>query len=135
MRKLAFFCAIAGLFAAGLAASAQSLQPNTVWRNERGSELRISSIDPDGPLRGSYINRATGYRCQNTPYPVVGWVSGDKIAFAVRWTSPEADCGSITSWTGYLSEGRLVTSWDLVRASAQDGKPQVLHGADVFSAE
>lgn len=112
--------------------AAQGIEPGTTWVNDRGSELHIDSIDKDGHLAGTYINRAAGFQCQGTPYPVIGWVEGDEIGFSVRWKSADQDCQSITSWTGYYEAGRIVTDWDLVYLDSVENGPLMYRGSDHF---
>lgn len=113
-------------------AQAQTIQPNTTWRNSRGSELTINSIGADGGLVGSYVNNAPGFQCQGVPFAVSGWVEGGLISFAVRWKNATHDCRSITTWVGYLSGSRIVTNWDLVYTDATEQRPLIYRGTDFF---
>ena len=116
-------------------ALAQAIQPNTTWKNNRGSELTISAVDTTGKLTGTYVNRAAGFQCQNTPYPVIGWIEDDKISFSVRWKSVAMDCKSITSWTGYLSGNRIISDWDLVYTDTGENRPMLYRGTDYFTKQ
>jgi len=133
MRRLATLIGLAGLAVLTNTAYAQ-IPAGSTWENQRGSTLQITSIDSNtGALRGQYINRAVGFKCQGTPYDVTGWVvDGDKIAFSVRWRNSSADCKSITSWTGYLDKGFIVTDWDLAYTDTDLGHPIVIRGSDTF---
>lgn len=117
------------------AAFAQSLQPQTTWKNEKGSSLTIDAIDGTGALKGSYVNRAAGYPCQNTQYAVIGWVDDGKVAFSVRWKNASEDCKSITSWSGYLSGNRIIAQWDLVYADSTEKAPLIARGTDIFTKQ
>lgn len=61
--------------------AAGHIQAMSAWTNQSGSTLYINSIASNGQLTGTYINRAAGYGCQNTPYPVTGWIYGSAITF------------------------------------------------------
>jgi hypothetical protein len=123
------------LLALGGAAAAAPIEAGTIWRNDRGSTLVIRSIDADGRLAGDYVNAAPGFPCQGTPFPVIGWLAGEKIVFSVRWKNASEDCGSLTTWAGFIADGVLVTEWSLVRTDPQSGKGMVLHGASRFTRE
>jgi hypothetical protein len=99
--------------------------------NQNGSTLYISSVASNGLLTGTYINRASGYQCQNIPYPVTGWVYGTAITFTTIWNGTES-CNSITSWTGFLYNGQIQTLWQLV-ISGSSSTTQILQGTDTFA--
>ena len=133
MRIIVMLVTTLALILVTSAASAQSIPPNSTWENQRGSLLKIVTIDSNtGALRGEYINQAAGFVCKGTPYDVIGWVEGDKIAFSVRWKNSSADCKSITSWTGYLEKGFLVTDWDLAYTDSDLGHATLIRGSDTF---
>lgn len=114
------------------AVAQKSLQPNTTWVNQRGSQLTISTINPDGSFVGTYVNRDLKYMCRDVPYGVSGWVYGDEIGFQVRWSRPSGpNCASIASWTGFLAQGVIRTRWELVYQLAP-AKFKILPGVDVF---
>lgn len=117
--------------ALALDAQQQAIQGLSAWTNQSGSTLHIDSISPAGQITGHYINRAPGYGCQNTPYPVTGWVYGTAITFTVKWENATEACNSITSWTGFYYEGVITTLWQLVVNESKD-KRQIIHGEDVF---
>ena len=124
-------CALAFL-ALPASAGAQSLAPGTRWVNNHGSELVIQSIDPDGRLAGTYASSAPGYKCRNVAFPVVGWVDGDRIAYAMRARDGSVDCGTMTSWTGYLHGGRLYAAWSLAYFDGEANRPTLDHGTDIY---
>jgi len=85
------------------------------WQNQGGSSLLIKSIDSDGRMTGSYINRHAGYpQCQNTEFPLTGWVYETSISFTTKWLNSTAKCVSITSWTGTFVNGKILSKWYLV---------------------
>ncbi len=120
----------------GIASTTQAdtgnkLQALSAWTNQSGSTLYIDSIDGNGLLTGTYINRASGYYCQNISYPVSGWVYGTAITFTTIWQSTTESCNSITAWTGFLYQGQIQTLWQLVlNGSSSTG--QILQGSDIF---
>jgi hypothetical protein len=112
------------------ASLAQSFKPNATWTNQRGSTLTIEAIAPNGSFTGNFISRAGG-ACQNEPYPVSGWIDGQKISFIVRWANATASCEAITSWTGYLTVRGVLTHWIIVHFN-RGGSPILTSGTDVF---
>lgn len=109
-----------------------AVQALSAWTNQGGSTLYIDSISPSGQLTGHYINRASGYGCQNISYPVTGWVYGTAITFTTIWQSSTESCNSITAWTGFLYNGKISTLWQLV-INRSTSTSQILQGSDVFS--
>ncbi|WP_445945773.1 avidin/streptavidin family protein [Shewanella sp.] len=115
---------------------AQELTAMSAWVNQDGSTLYINSINAQGELTGSYINRAAGFACQNSPYPVNGWVFGTAISFSTKWLNSVESCNSITSWSGFYNnaggQGKISTLWQLV-VNGSSSPSQILKGQDVFS--
>ena len=111
---------------------AQSPGVGTKWVNNAGSELTIDTISAEGLLNGTYVNKAAGYKCQNEPMAVVGWVDGSLLTFAVRWKNKNVACNSITAWTGYYASGKIFTDWDLVYTSSETGLPAHVYLLIVF---
>lgn len=124
-----FICAAAAM---PVAAGAQPLAPQTRWVNNHGSELVIESIASDGRLTGTYSSSAPGYKCRGIAFPVTGWVDGDRIAYTMRARNGSADCGTMTSWTGYLHGGRLYAEWSLAYFNAEANRPTLDRGTDVY---
>lgn len=116
-----------------LAQGASGIQAPSAWTNQRGSMLYIQSIDPSGEMIGYYVNRAPDYGCQNTRYPVIGWVYGTAITFTVKWANPTESCNSITAWTGFYYQGVITTLWQLVETGSTN-KGQIKQGEDTFTA-
>lgn len=116
-------------------ASAQDVQPNSVWVNGGGSVLTVDTIAADGAIAGTYVNKVAGFACQNQPMRLGGWKDGSLLNFAVRWKNASVDCASITSWTGYYSAGKIYTDWDLIYTAASTGLPTHLTGSDIFSPQ
>lgn len=123
---------LSALFSFSVCADNSNIPVPSSWENTEGSTLTISSINADGQISGTYINRAVGYKCQNIGYPVTGWIYGTAITFDTKWESSQESCGSITSWAGFLYQGQLSTFWNLT----QDGSSstsQILQGKDTFN--
>lgn len=130
-----FICAAAALaapFAAPTTADAQSIKPQTRWVNNHGSELVIQSIGPDGSLTGTYSSSLPDYRCRNVAFPVVGWVVGDLISYTMRASNSVIQCGTITSWTGYVRDGRLQAEWSLAYTDTETFYPGLTRGTDIY---
>lgn len=126
-----FISAVAGL-AAPLTADAQSIKPQTRWVNNHGSELVIQSIDPDGRLTGTYSSNQPDYKCHNVAIPVVGWVDGWLISYTMRASTGAIQCGTITSWTGYVRDDRLYAEWSLAYINTETFHPGLTRGTDVY---
>jgi len=125
---LAFLCSSAAI--------AQTCPGESTWVNELGSTLYIEDIDSEGKITGIYINRAEGYGCRNTPYPVTGWVleNTNTISFSVKWENTTENCYSITAWTGFFSSdcGTLTTLWQMV-INGTTKTSQIWQGEDTFT--
>lgn len=127
--------------AADAAAVVRCGNPVGSWRNQMGSEMRITSFNPStGAIQGQYRTNggAPGF------YPLVGWVNSAPpapgannavtIAFSVRW----GQIGSITAWTGTCTDSAagagLRTLWHLSRPNSQFDWDHILSGADTFTS-
>lgn len=108
----------------------------STWQNQSGSTLSIEDVDSEGLITGYYINRASGFGCQNTPYPVTGWVlpGTNTITFTVKWENTTQNCQSLTAWTGFFSaDGQTITTlWQLV-VNGTTSTGQILKGSDTFT--
>ena len=72
------FCSIA------FGANAQGLPGNSTWKNQRGSQMTIASVDATGKFTGLYVNQAAGFECAGQPYDVTGRVTGAKLFSSLR---------------------------------------------------
>jgi hypothetical protein len=104
----------------------------SVWVNQAGSTFSIDNIDSNGQITGTYINREAGYGCQNSSYPVTGWVFGTAITFTVIWENSVESCNSITSWTGFYYNSQISTLWQLV-INGSTSTSQIIKGSDTFT--
>lgn len=133
-KTFAIVFVLAWMFAAH--AIAQNCLQESAWQNQGGSTLYIEDIDSEGGITGIYINRAAGFGCQNTPYPLTGWVleNTNTITFTVKWENTSANCQSLTAWTGFFSSDcqTISTLWQLV-VNGTTSTNQILKGADNFS--
>lgn len=82
------------------------------WHNQHDSEMTLMS-GPDGSLVGSFRLQE---KHESKSFPLVGFVSGDVIAFCVNF-APRA---SVTSWVGHIirhpevpDEVALETMWNM----------------------
>ncbi|MGI9400005.1 MAG: avidin/streptavidin family protein [Rhizobiaceae bacterium] len=126
----------------GVAAGTRLLAGASTWTNQSGSTATISftqSATQPGvyTVSGNYINNASGFNCQGTPYPLTGiyYANTQTISFSVAWSNSAADCASVTGWTGYIdissSTLQMPTNWNLAYASPGGGK--IMTGQDVFT--
>ncbi len=107
------------------------VQAGSTWVNQRGSTVTFTGVGPNGLLAGYYINRAAGFGCQNTQYPVTGWAYESDIVFTVIWNNSTQNCHSITAWTGFFTSTGFSTLWQLVQTGTTDPS-QILQGSDTF---
>ena len=124
--------AILCLSMAGPAWSAEGITQGSTWVNQSGSTVTFTGVGSEGNLEGYYVNRAAGFACQNTQYPMVGWSYESNITFTVMWNNAVENCHSITSWTGYFTApGFFTTLWQLV-STGTTSPSQILQGSDTF---
>ena len=87
------------------------------WINDRNSA--VSFTNNDGLLSG-YYQTALGEPDKSKKFPLTGFVEGDQITFTVNFKG----YGSLTSWTGQLTEDEngpyIRTLWNLTR-DVEDG--------------
>jgi hypothetical protein len=95
-------------------AGAQESAPDVtgVWVNERGSAVTFTHTD--GLLSG-YYNTQLGNPDPASRFPLTGFMEGDQLTFTVNFKG----YGSLTSWTGQISEDAggpfIRTLWHLTR--------------------
>jgi hypothetical protein len=110
---------------------AQSLPVPSFWQNQRGSYMKLYSMDAQGHFIGVYMNNAEGFKCRyspfNPPYQVTGKAHGAKVRFTVVWDNGVQNCNSTTVWHGLLNGKTLATVWILTGK----GMPPIF-GRDVF---
>ena len=118
------------------AADAQDAPPevNGVWVNERGSAVTFT--ENEGLLSGFY-NTQLGNPDPKSKFPLTGFIEGDQLTFTVNFKG----YGSLTSWTGQMSEDAegpyIRTLWHLTRdvpdaEEAQDMWSSIIAGAAHF---
>lgn len=119
MRK---FALTAALLVGCQTASANDL--DGLWVNEAGSAVEIF-VAEDGSLSGQYQTEL-GKPDADSQFTLTGWAQGDVVAFSVSFTG----FGSITSWSGQLSEdddGEFIrTLWQHTRDIAQEDEAEDL---------
>lgn len=117
-------------------AGAEETPPDVagVWANERGSS--VTFINSDGLLSGHY-NTQLGNPDPATRFPLTGFLEGDQLTFTVNFKG----YGSLTSWTGQMSEDEtgpyIQTLWHLTRDVPDASEPDelwssILAGSAVF---
>jgi hypothetical protein len=113
-------------------AVAQGLPASSVWKNQRGSELTVTTVDPTGRFSGTYVNRAPGFACQNEPFDVSGHAWSRRVVFTVVWKNASQDCRSTTTWFGVTSSKTMQTTWQLSAINPKTRRPRVSWGRDRF---
>jgi hypothetical protein len=88
------------------------------WKNDRDSAV---TLEVKNGLLSGYYQTALGQPDKSKKFPVTGFVEGDQITFTVNFKG----YGSITSWTGQLTEDQdgpyIRTLWHLTR-DVEDNK-------------
>ena len=107
---------------------AQSLTAQTTWINDH-AQFVIQSIDADGRLAGTYTNYGPAFGCAGQPFPVIGWVDGDKISYTVCRKNP-GNCTAIQAWTGFVKDGELLVDFHAI--ATEGGRTGVLRGSDRY---
>ena len=109
---------------------AQGLQP-AVWQGQRGSVLKVLTVDPTtGNFAGVFLSSPVG-PCPAVPYDAVGRIQGPRVVFQTsrNWTS---DCRVTTVGSGrFVSPTTVVTRW-IARYVGPDGRMVRVRGTDVF---
>jgi len=104
--------ASAVLASCGVNAQETGLDVDGVWVNERGSAVTFTNTD--GLLSG-YYNTQLGNPDPASRFPLTGFMEGDQLTFTVNFKG----YGSLTSWTGQMSEDEngpfIRTLWHLTR--------------------
>jgi hypothetical protein len=120
MKKLLLvFGFLVGFSGAGFA---DQLTAPSLWKNQRGSELRITAVGKNGSLRGTFTNYAPNYQCQGIPYPITGITTAGPTTFRVNFVQ----CRTVTTWTGTAFGFGMPTEWVL----RYNGQTQT--GSDFF---
>ena len=127
-----FVTALLFLVAATVSAMAQSLPVPSYWQNQRGSYMKLYSMDAQGNFIGVYMNNAEGFKCRfspfNPPYKVTGRAHGANVRFKVVWDNGVQNCHSTTVWHGRVIGQTMPTSWVLYGP----GIIPPMYGSDVF---
>ncbi|MGY4616030.1 hypothetical protein ACVWZ4_001257 [Bradyrhizobium sp. USDA 4472] len=126
MARFLGFMLFAHLLFVSAQATAQGLPAPSYWKNERGSELFVWSVN-SGAIQATFTNRAQGFSCQGIPYPASGAVNSTGLYFVVTF----AQCNSFTRWIGAVNGSTIPTSWTLFYVDKY-GKPSKTKGTDTF---
>lgn len=112
MRSLIISIAVIAVSACTAAAENSPVDVTGVWTNERGSAVTFT--ETDGLLSG-YYNTQLGNPDPASRFPLTGFREGDQLTFTVNFKG----YGSLTSWTGQMSEDKdgvyIRTLWHLTR--------------------
>lgn len=128
----AFIAICLALTLGSAVASAQSIPAPSTWKNQRGSEMTIKSVDPANVFTGEFVNNAPDFECRGTPgFDVKGSLINGRLVFAVVWKNATRNCNSITAWRGRLQGNTMNTTWILVYAD-RNGRVQTRTGRDTF---
>jgi hypothetical protein len=118
------------LLASAAASSAQGLLPS-VWQSQRGTLLKVLSVDPaSGNFRGVFISSPSG-PCPAVPYDVAGRARGPRVAFQTSrtWT---ADCRATAVWSGRFVGPTTVAARFTATVVGPNGRVARTRGTEVF---
>jgi Avidin family len=113
-------------------AFAQSLPVPSYWRSQRGSEMKIYTVDAQGIFKGIFVQHDGGLTCENTPYNLAGREKGNHVEFTVVWINFVENCNSQTFWHGHIEGKTIRTRWVLY---SQGKVPLSLSGTDIFQLQ
>lgn len=113
------FALTGALLLAACGAQAQKAEPESpdsevagAWVNERGSSVTFTE---NAGLLSGYYNTQLGNPDPASRFPLIGFIEGDQLTFTVNFKG----YGSLTSWTGQISEDAegvyIRTLWHLTR--------------------
>lgn len=102
-------------------AMADGLTAPSLWKNQRGSELRITAVTGSS-LHGTFTNYAPNTQCQGIAYPITGFTTSGPTQFTVNFVK----CGTVTTWSGTAQPFGYSAGWVLRY------KGQVEGGYDFF---
>ena len=112
-------------------AAAQTITAPTTWINQRGSILKIDTIDPKGKITGWYTNKDPKTECRDTAYPIGGRTDGKAILFVTAFPP----CFTVTEWQGALSGPTMLSTKFEAAYPQGNGHLAIWKGADVFTRQ
>jgi hypothetical protein len=117
------------LAASAAAASAQGLSPS-VWQSQRGTLLKVLSVDAAGNFSGVFVS-SPGGPCPAVPYDLAGRVRGPRVAFQTSrtWTS---DCRVNAVWSGRFVSPTTVATRFTATIVGPNGRVTRTRGSEVF---
>jgi len=117
------------LVASAAAASAQGLSPS-VWQSQRGTLLKVLSVDAAGIFSGVFIS-SPGGPCPAVPYDLAGRVRGPRVAFQTSrtWT---ADCNVNAVWSGRFVGPTTIATRFTATIVGRNGRVTRTRGSEVF---
>lgn len=111
------------------------------WYNELGSTMVINPV-ANGQVTGTYTTAVSSTGCAQGSFTLVGRTdtdtAGEGVGFVVNWKNNQADCESVTAWSGQAQtingEDQINAFWLLTVESAPDQDWYATHvGQDVFT--
>jgi hypothetical protein len=123
MKKLLLVLGFLGLlFGFSGFAKADQLPAPSLWKNQHGSVLRVTSVNGTS-FRGTFTSFDPSFQCRGIPYPVTGYTLGPQTSFTVNFVK----CQTVTKWAGNTLGFGMSVQWVL----QHNGQTQV--GFDFFS--
>jgi hypothetical protein len=104
-----------------------------------GATLNITSVDSaTGQLKGKWIPPSGP--AQGKEFDIIGWVSSAPTpnkefdtVLVVSMTVSLTTYGSITSYTGFLKDNKIIASWHNIRPVARYEWDHIVTGQDTFT--
>ncbi|MBV8093658.1 MAG: hypothetical protein JOY71_01580 [Acetobacteraceae bacterium] len=122
---------IAAISSEASGAGPAALEAGSVWKNQRGSTMRITQLDQQtGAMSGNFV---TAVGCgAGRERPLAGFFNQGALVFAVTFQ----ECGSATAWTGTLNPAgdQITTLWHLARGGEAKWD-SIIAGADQFTRQ
>lgn len=78
------------------------------WYNQNGSIAKLQ-VDDLGRINGTFLPAPCCGQHDGHEYPLTGYAQLGAFAFCVAFT----DHGSVTSWTGHVTDDGLETIWQM----------------------
>ncbi len=136
MARILVAAAALGLGLAHAAIAEDGFGPGN-WKNELGSVMTVTGIDPQtGAIAGVYVTAVASPGCDavGKRQPLNGFynAASGSVTFAVNWLAQ--GCASVTSWSGNFDKAanNLPTIWIL---SANPGWASKSIGTNTFTRQ
>jgi len=126
-----FLAALLFVTAYASCAAAQALPVPSHWKDQRGSDLLLYTIDGKGAFTGAFIDNSEAFACHYAPYDLQGQIHGHHVRFTVVWKNAAQDCKSQTTWSGRAT-GDTITTWWVLTHHDHKGAAKKMRGTDTF---